>query len=120
MQALCTTEAAGVALPDLFAQQMDQYLSSLEEKGGKLAYLAEGRAYGYTPTATNAHLAAAIRELLSVGTRGRRHRAHLDLVQREKPLWKIDFVEVEVPDLDLLARLGKNRGTRPLGSGGYT
>ena len=96
VQALVAARDAGVALPDDFGAGLDRYLSSLEEKGGKLAYLANGRAYGYTPTSSNAHGAVAIRELIETGTTGKRHRAHLALVKSQKPVWKITFRKVKV------------------------
>ena len=94
---LLSAKDAGVPLPDDFAADIDRYLDSLEETKGQLAYLADGRRYGYTPTATNAHLAAAMRELLAVDTGSARHRAHLRLIAKQKPKWKISFRTVEVP-----------------------
>ncbi len=97
VQALVAAEDVGFALPDDLADGVDRFLDSLEAKGGKLAYLVDGREYGYTPTATNAHLAAAIRELLMVDTNGARHQAHLGLVAKRKPAWRIGFDTVDVP-----------------------
>lgn len=97
VSALLAARDAGVALPDDLAPRIDAFLGSLEETKGQLAYLRDGRRYGYTPTSTNGHLAAAIRELLQVGTAGTRHRAHLALMAREKPQWRISFRTVEVP-----------------------
>mgnify|MGYP001571516298 CR=1 FL=1 len=74
---------------------MDRFLASLEEKEGKLAYLRDGRAYGYTPTSYNAHAAAACRELLRKGTDGARHRAHLAFVRGEAPAWVVGVREVK-------------------------
>jgi hypothetical protein len=77
---------------------VDRFLSSLEsDEKGRLAYLRDGRRYGYTPTTSNAHAAAAIRELLGESTRGARHRSHLALVSRKRPVWKISFRTVTVP-----------------------
>jgi hypothetical protein len=97
VQALVAARDAGFTLPADFASGVDGYLDGLEVKGGKLAYLKNGRAYGYTPTSSNAHAAVAIRELLRVGTGGKRHKAHLALVLSQKPVWKISFREVAVP-----------------------
>lgn len=97
VQALVAARDIGVELPEGFSAGVDGFLNSLEEKLGKLAYLADGRRYGYTPTTSNAHAAAAIRELLRVGLAGERHRAHLAVVNRERPVWKIEFREVDVP-----------------------
>ncbi len=99
--ALVTARDAGVELPDELAEGVDRYLGSLElgtgRKAGRLAYLLNGRAYGYTPTLSNAHCAAAIRELLEVGTRGKRHRSHMALVSKRKPSWKFNLVDRKVP-----------------------
>ena len=97
VQALVAARDVGVELPADLASKADAFLSSLEEKNGRLAYLLDGRAFGYTPTSANAHTAAAIRELLEVGTGGARHRAHMGLLAKEAPVWKISFKEVEVP-----------------------
>jgi len=97
VQALVAARDAGVTLPADFGTGVDKYLASLEEKGGKLAYLRNGRAYGYTPTTSNAHCAVAIRELVGNGTDGKRHRAHTALVLKRKPVWKITFRKVNVP-----------------------
>ncbi len=97
VQALAAARDAGIEGPADLGEGVDRFLGSLEEDRGKLAYLKDGRAYGYTPTTTNAHCAAAIRELLQAGTGGARHRAHLALVAAEKPAWKISFREIQVP-----------------------
>ena len=97
VQALVAARDVGVELPADLASKADAFLSSLEEKNGRLAYLLDGRSFGYTPTSANAHTAAAIRELLEVGTGGARHRAHMGLLAKEAPVWKISFKEVEVP-----------------------
>jgi len=97
VQALVAARDAGVTLPADLGAGVDRFLDSLEEKGGKLAYVVNGRRFGYTPTSTNAHLALAIRELLETDTSGKRHRAHRALVLSQKPVWKISFREVEVP-----------------------
>ena len=97
VQALVAARDAGFTLPVDFGKRLDAYLTSLEESKGRLAYLLKGRAYGYTPTTSNAHCALAIRELTGVGIGGKRHRSHLALVLRKKPVWKISFREVNVP-----------------------
>ncbi len=95
--ALLAARDAGAVLPDDLGPRIDAWLSTLEEKEGKLAYLVNGRDYGYTPTTSNAHAALAIRALLRSGLSGSRHRAHRALVASEAPVWKISFREVEVP-----------------------
>ncbi|MBI4880919.1 MAG: hypothetical protein HY812_14875 [Planctomycetes bacterium] len=97
VQALVAARDVGCELPADLAAGVDRFLASLECSEGQLAYLKDGREYGYTPTAANGHLAAAIRELLQVDVAGARHRAHLALVGRKKPAWKIRFEEVNVP-----------------------
>lgn len=95
--ALVAARDAGAALPADLGPGVDRFLASLEEKEGKLAYLLEGRTYGYTPTAYNAHAAAAMRELLQAGTAGARHRAHLAEVRERRPAWRIAWKEIDVP-----------------------
>ena len=97
VQALVAARDVGVAWPEGLGAGVDRWLDSLEADEGRLAYLADGRKYGYTPTAANAHTAAAIRALLETGTAGKRHKAHLALVAREAPVWQISFKELEVP-----------------------
>jgi len=94
--ALLAARDAGVAVPDDLARGVDAWLSTLEVDQGRLAYLEDGRTYGYTPTTSNGHAAFALRELLEVG-QGTRHAAHASLVAGEAPEWKISFREVEVP-----------------------
>jgi hypothetical protein len=96
VQALVAARDAGFTLPDDLAAGVDRWLGTLEVDKGRLAYLLDGRKYGYTPTTSNAHCAAAIRELLEVGTGGKGHKSHMALVSRIKPLWKISFREVTV------------------------
>ncbi len=95
--ALLAARDAGVALPEDLGRGVDAWLTSLEAEQGKLAYLLDGRAYGYTPTTSNGHAAFALRELLETGTRSPRHATHAALVAGEAPAWKISFREVEVP-----------------------
>jgi hypothetical protein len=95
--ALVAARDAGFDLPADLAPGIDVFLSSLEEEKGRLAYLADARMYGYTPTTSNAHAAVAIRELLGVGLAGARHRAHLALLAQKEPVWEISFRESEVP-----------------------
>ena len=95
--ALLAARDVGVAVPPDLGPGVETWLTTLEEEKGKLAYLLEGRAYGYTPTTSNAHAAFALRELLETGTRSPRHAAHAALVAGEAPAWKISFREVEVP-----------------------
>lgn len=97
VEALVTARDAGVALPDDLGKGIDGFLDTLELKKGRLAYLLDGRSYGYTPTTTNGHLAAAMRELLDVERSGERHRAHLALVASSTPKWAIEFEEIDVP-----------------------
>jgi hypothetical protein len=98
VQALVAARDAGFAHPDGLPRGVDRFLDSLEsDDRGRLAYLVDGRRYGYTPTTSNAHAAAAIRELLEVGLSGARHRRHLALVAAEKPVWQISFRKVNVP-----------------------
>ena len=96
VQALVAARDVGVAWPEGLAAGVDRWLDSLEADEGRLAYLLDGRQYGYTPTGANAHTAAAIRALLETGTAGKRHKAHLALVAREAPSWQISFKELEV------------------------
>lgn len=109
VQALVAARDAGYALPEDLAKKTDAFLNSLEEaKGGKLAYLKNGRQYGYTPTKVNGISGAAIRELLAVGTDGPRHKLHLSCVGNDIPAWKIEWQTVpgykekfQVGNLDL-------------------
>ncbi len=98
VDALVTSRDAGAALPADLAPRVDGYLNSLEESKGRLAYLIDGREYGYTPTTANAHFALAIREFLEVGRSGPRHKAHSARVDDEKPEWKISWKTVDVPN----------------------
>jgi hypothetical protein len=98
VSALVAARDAGVELPADLAPRVDGFLNSLEESKGRLAYLVDGRSYGYTPTRTNAHSAVAIRELLQVGLTGARHKAHLALVNDMKPEWQISAKEVDTKD----------------------
>ncbi len=97
VQALVAARDLGAELPGDLAPRVDAWLSSLEEDDGRLAYLKDGRAYGYTPTTANAHAAAQMREWLRAGTGGARHRAHMGLVRREAPEWKIGWKDLVVP-----------------------
>ena len=94
--ALVAARGVGVAWPATLAADVDRWLASLEADHGRLAYLADGRAYGYTPTTANGLSAAAIREWLEVGRTTDRHRAHLALARADLPDWKISFKDVEV------------------------
>jgi hypothetical protein len=87
--ALLAARDAGAVLPEDLGPRLDAFLDSLEASEGRLAYLVEGRQYGYTPTAYNAHAATAIRELLRVGLDGRRHNEHHSLVMGYKPQWNL-------------------------------
>jgi len=95
--ALVAARDVGVDLPATLGAEVDAWLGTLEEKNGRLAYLKEGRAYGYTPTSVNGLTAAAIRGWLGAGTSSKRHRAHLSVAAREHPVWKIEWKELEVP-----------------------
>ncbi|MFM8981237.1 MAG: hypothetical protein ACKOSS_12360 [Planctomycetia bacterium] len=95
--ALLAARDAGVALPADLAPRVEAWLGALEEDEGRLAYLADGRAYGYTPTRDNGHAAVALRELLEAGTQGARHAAHLSLLAAHPPAWKLGFREMLVP-----------------------
>lgn len=94
VQGLVASRDAGAKLPEDMAKRVDAYLNSLEEHKGRLAYLKNGRSFGYTPTRTNAHSGAAIRELLDVGTDGPRHALHLGCVAADLPAWKIEWQTV--------------------------
>lgn len=95
--ALVAARDAGFEPPADLGTGVDAWMSTLEESKGRLAYLADGRRYGYTPTTSNAHCAVAIRELVQTGLSGPRHRAHVACVLDEKPVWKISFREMDVP-----------------------
>jgi hypothetical protein len=95
--ALVAARDVGVEWPATLASDVDHWLDSLEEKDGKLAYLLDGRAYGYTPTSANGLTAAALREWIEAGRGGKRHRSHLSLAAREHPVWKIEFKDLQVP-----------------------
>lgn len=97
VSALVAARDAGFEPPSDLASGVDAWLDTLEESKGRLAYLKDGRQYGYTPTTSNAHCAVAIRDLLRAGLSGARHRAHLACVADETPAWKISFREVDVP-----------------------
>ncbi len=111
--ALLAAREAGLAPPPDLGPAVDRWLTTLEADRGRLAYLLDGRRYGYTPTTHNAHVAVLLRELLQAGTGGERHRAHVALVLADKPVWKLSFktldvpgrgkVEVQVGNLSLLA-----------------
>jgi hypothetical protein len=95
VQAMVAARDAGYEIPADLATKTDAFLNSLEEaKGGRLAYLKTGRQYGYTPTRTNGHSGAAIRELLAVATSGDRHKLHLMCVGNDIPAWKIEYATV--------------------------
>ncbi|MCE9584108.1 MAG: hypothetical protein K8T20_16615 [Planctomycetes bacterium] len=92
VQAIVASRDAGFETPSDLPVKIDAFLNSLEEnKGGRLAYLKDGRKYGYTPTRTNGHSGAAIRELLAVGTDSTRHKLHLGCVQGDIPSWSITW-----------------------------
>ncbi len=97
VQALVTARDAGVELPADLAPGVEKFLATLEVKKGRLAYMKEGRRYGYTPTSSNAHCGAAIRHLLGVGLSTPAHRANMSLIAKQKPSWKISFRDVNVP-----------------------
>ena len=96
VSALVAARDAGFEPPSDLASGVDAWLNTLEENKGRLAYLKDGRQYGYTPTTANAHCAIAIRELLQTGLTGARHKAHDARVDEEKPVWKVSFREVDV------------------------
>jgi hypothetical protein len=95
--ALVAARDAGFPLPTDVAPEVERWLLSLEADEGRLAYLKDGRAYGYTPTTANGIAAAAIREQLEVGLDGKRHKSHLSLAARDRPDWVISFREIDVP-----------------------
>lgn len=97
VQALVAARDAGVELPENLGDEVHAYLDSLERDDGKLAYLLDGRRYGYTPTTSNAHCAAAMRCLVEAGTDGKAHREHLGVLAKRRPKWKISFKTVKVP-----------------------
>lgn len=95
--ALVAARDVGVELPATLAGDVDRWLATLEGDAGRLAYLKDGRAYGYTPTAANAAAAAAMREWLEVGRAGAQHRGHLDRLAKQRPDGSISFKELDVP-----------------------
>ena len=94
--ALVAARDVGAEFPAGLASDVDRWLGTLEVDHGRLAYLLDGRAYGYTPTTANGVAAAAIREWLEVGREGERHRAHLALARSDPPDWTISFKEIAV------------------------
>jgi len=97
VQALVAARDAGAQVPEDLGTGVDRYLAGLEVHKGRLAYLKQGRRYGYTPTTCNAHLAAAIRHLVGKGLTSRSHKAHMGLVAKYRPVWKISFKNRKVP-----------------------
>ena len=95
--ALLAARDVGLALPPALPAEVDRWLTSLEADKGRLAYLKDGRAYGYTPTAANGLAAAALREWLETGRGGDRHKSHLSVAARDRPDWTISFRDVDVP-----------------------
>jgi len=96
VQALVTARDAGAELPDDLGEGVERWLRTLEvDKKGRLAYLVNGRRYGYTPTTSNAHCGAAIRGLLGIGLNDAPQRKALALVAKQKPVWKISYREVK-------------------------
>ncbi|NUN49046.1 MAG: hypothetical protein HUU15_09485 [Candidatus Brocadiae bacterium] len=95
VQGLVAARDVGVEFPADLASGVDRYLSSLEEHKGRLAYLKNGRNFGYTPTRTNAHSGAAMRELLQAGTDTARHKLHLGCVAGDIPVWKLEWKEIK-------------------------
>ncbi|MCC7139471.1 MAG: hypothetical protein IT460_13700 [Planctomycetes bacterium] len=95
--ALVAARDVGAPWPDGLADGVGRWLDTLEADEGRLAYLADGRAYGYTPTAANGLAAAAVRAWLVAGADGPRQRAHLALAARLRPTWAISWKDVEVP-----------------------
>jgi hypothetical protein len=94
--ALVAARDVGVGWPPTLAADADRWLASLEVEHGRLAYLKDGRAYGYTPTTANGLTAAAIREWLESGRETDRHRAHMGLARADPPDWTISFKEIDV------------------------
>ncbi len=90
--ALVAARDVGVELPATLAADVDRWLASLEDDAGRLAYLADGRRYGYTPTSANGLAAAALRGWLEVARDGKRHRGHLALAAK-RPARLDDRVE---------------------------
>ena len=97
VQALVSARDCGFSLPQDFAPRIDTWLDTLEVRKGRLAYIKNGRRFGYTPTSDNAACAAAMRALLQINTRGKRHKLHMALLARERPIWKISFKTLLVP-----------------------
>ena len=94
VQALVAARDAGVELPEDLGEGVAGWLATLEvDDKGRTAYLLAGREYGYTPTTSNAHCAAAMRELLRSGLDDRAHGRALGLIDRTRPAWKISFRE---------------------------
>jgi hypothetical protein len=92
--ALAAARDAGVELPADLGAGVDRFLASLEIDEGRLAYLLDARASGYTPTKYNGSAAAAVREILRAGLDGERHRAHLAMLRDNKPAWVIAVRDV--------------------------
>lgn len=94
--ALVAARDVGVEWPAALPAEVDRWLSTLESEKGRLAYLKDGRAFGYTPTTANGLTAAAIREWLTTGREGERHKAHMGLARADPPDWSISFKEIAV------------------------
>ncbi len=97
VQALVTARDAGAELPADLGERVGTWMKTLEvDKKGRLAYVKDGRRYGYTPTGSNAHCGAAIRELLEIGSDAQQKRL-FTLISKQKPVWKISFRDYKVP-----------------------
>ena len=107
VQALAAARDAGAELPDDLGSGVQRWLATLEvDEKGRVAYLVNGRQYGYTPTTTNAHLTAAMRELLGVGLDSEAHRRSMALLATKRPAWKISFRTATVRGQELEVQVG--------------
>ncbi len=107
VQALIAARDAGGDVPDDLGAGVGTWMDTLEvDAKGRVAYLVDGRRYGYTPTTTNAHLAAAMRALLGVGLDGAAHKRSLALLARKRPVWKISFRKAKVRGREIEVQLG--------------
>lgn len=107
VQALVAARDAGATLPDDLGSGVDTWLGTLEvDEKGRVAYLVNGRQYGYTPTTTNAHLTAATRALLGVGLESPAQRASMALLAKKRPAWKISFRKAEVRGQEIDVQVG--------------
>jgi hypothetical protein len=107
VQALVAARDAGVEVPDDLGSGVNRWLATLEtDEKGRVAYLVNGRQYGYTPTTTNAHLSTAMRALLETGTESTAHRRSMALLAKKRPVWKISFRKAKVRGKEIDVQVG--------------